>query len=324
MFARHHDHVAMEMVKWLVVFALASALVLVATRPVEGVDFTALPTHWGTAVDEPLAAALDETAEAGIWLALDYHHRGMPTDAVVAWHEAAFREDAEVWRFVCMGMARFELAQFPEAAADFEVALDLDKTNAVAWYGRGLTLLLQSRQLGDWADAVATDDAPWHVLRAFDYQPNVDRTMTASLVRHQAKMAFENAVWFAQHLDRTMLLTDANRPVYALGDMMVVVPNVSDVLTALKLDQFPAQPHAALTTLYLEDNMLTTAETHLDQMDLLGVPVAEQFRVLGDRYEKQAEHHKAVKAYLKAMKNTKNLAYPAAKALDSMLEDLLD
>ncbi|MCA9203252.1 MAG: hypothetical protein KDA59_09410 [Planctomycetales bacterium] len=335
MYVGRHMHLETEMVKWLALIALASAMVLAAATSVSGQESAnssepkPLPKaieHWAAPMDQT-GGAMDEAewimavqASAETWQLLELHHRGELETAKRVWQGTQLPCEREVWRFVALGVVHMQLGEWDRANEALDAAAGLEPDHALVHYYRGILWLTRADASIDWYDRVELGRT-----RLVGYVPTGDVPLPKGMCELAAMTEFEHAIANAEAIVATTALVDVPETDSALAADVpqVVPPTVGDLLTALGADNFVGKAHNVLGGLCLDHGALERAEQHMDGATASGLSVVDGYRELGAGYEAEGRTSDAARAYMKAMAHGGGVAWPAKKAFENLGKTLI-
>ncbi len=322
MFATRPLRLEWEIVRWVVLLVLATALALMAVRVAAGADLT-LPREPALLPTDAIEAAQPMLTEGAplvdpnvqLWTILGQHQAGLAEEALAGWQKIALPCETEVWRQVAMGMANLQLGNLEAAAEHLDQAEQMEPQNPLVHYYIAILRMDQARHAKEWYDAVGPMTVRLAAYRPRDVVPN-----TKGMYELNAMQEFEAAIAYAKNLNPTLVLA---MPDYRTPATEPVV-TVNDLLPALGADKFEAQAHNMLGAMCLERGALEQAEAHMDAAHAGQLTVIFGYRDLGAAYEHNGRHADATRAYLKGIGNDPGLMYPLQKALENIGKAVLD
>lgn len=315
MFATRTMRMEWELVKWMVILALAGALAMFWAMQTAGAALpepARLPDEVRAAVPMPPVLVDPNVA---IWKAIDQHRALQPDEALAAWREVQLPIETEVWKQMAMGVANLQLGDLDAAGEHLMLAEDLEPQNPVVHYYLGLLRMDQGRQAKEWYDAIGPAK-----VRFAAHRPHVVAPNTRGMYELVAMHEFQNAIDNAAHLDRAMVLA---MPDHRVPTTLAPV-TVNDVMLALGCEQFEGQAHNMLGVMFLDRGNTEGAEEHMDAAKDAGLTVVFGYRDLGATYERDGRYGDAARAYLKSIENDPGLAIPMRKILENFGKALLE
>lgn len=317
MFAERTMRWETELLKWILMLILATALAFVLlARTAAGATPDAprlLPGDMQGA--RPMTPPQMVDPNEQIWEALRLQREGHAEEAIMAWKEVTLPIETEVWRQIAMGAAGLQLGQTEKAAEWLDAAEQLEPQNPLVHYYLALLRLDQARDAKEWHDAIGPT-----TTRLVAYRPRQVVPNTRGMYELAAMAEFEAAIANAAHLDRAMVLAmPDHRTTVTLAPV-----TVGDVLVALGAERFEGQAHYMLGAMCLDRGATTAAETHLDAAHAAGVDVVFGYEELGAMYEKDGRYGDAARAYLKGTGHDPRLLTPLRKVLENAAKALLD
>lgn len=210
-------------------------------------------------------------AVARLWMTLESQRAGCFGDAISGWEQVGLPDETAHWRESGMAAAFLQAGDLQKAEAHLNAARRLTSQNAVHAYFTGVLRLEQAAASGH-----IPGDTRRHTDMLVSYTPVEDRLQWRML----AIVELQNAiVWSGEiQLDERLLTIDEQI------EETVVVPRVSDLLAALRADNFVGKAHHLLFGLYLNGGNLSLAEFHLDQAAATGIAVLYGYRDLAATY----------------------------------------
>jgi tetratricopeptide (TPR) repeat protein len=291
----------------------------------------------------PLGRIGDPPIKDQLWTVVDLHRQGRTKEAIALWQEIRLPEQSDSWRYVALTAAHLRERQIDEAVIMLETLECLEPDNALAHYYKGLLSLTQAEKAPIQYDAI--DQGRFRLVSLQERS-----LQTAEMYRRVAMQEFEKAIELgpAVKLDMKLLPEQllASRPDGVYRAVLLVAtddqpppatfypvypmpypmeaPTVGELLTAIGADNFVGKAHNMLGPLYLDEGLLTKAESHMDSAVDLGMHVQNGYSELARRYDDVGQHGDAFRANLKAMAHGNGLAKPGFDALDSLLKGLFD
>ena len=296
----HQQRLEWQVVKWIALFALASALALAIATTMAGAAEVSpqrdapriLPTEmedWSipiqTGIERQTSELLDE-----IWAALELRQDHRLDESIDAWIWLSVPPEAEVWKQVALAESYLELGNLSAAEQSICQAVSLRPENPLVHFLIGQLRLAQSAHADEWYDATRP---PWEAM--LTAQPGTQSGMPRSVYRFDALMALEESLrlsaedhWLDEPLAR-----------FADVECVDIVPCAHDLLRSMEATGYVARSHQLLGGLHCEFDWLETAEQHLDTAVAAGL-TAPTYSILADRFEEKGRHIDAFRVHLKA------------------------
>lgn len=337
MLKSHHLGAEREMLKWIVLLTIASALALVFVRQLAGAPTEVEPRTLPQELVEsalPLLGADSSAAEVTplvggpsphderllnqslhVWLAIAAHGNGDVDEALRAWQQLELTCDMDAWRHLAIGAGLLQQGKLEAAAEALGLAEQSDPQNPLVSYYRAIYFLQKSVE----APARLTDTILASTSRHFLTMPPLDRQFSKSAYESLAMAQFERVLELADNVSRQDLLVPAPSTVFP-----VLSPTVNDLLTSLSAENFAGKSHHALGDLWLMREGFEQAERHFDQAAESGVRIISGYRQLGRRYEALHRHVDAVRVYLKDLKQANGVSRSAVKTIDNLRRALIE
>lgn len=302
MFVTRHASLEAELVRWLVVIALALAMCLILASVVAAgepmLEPQRLPDDMG-AVAKPLPESVfpfypedaagrvvpPAEAAARLWSILDHHRHQRCTEALLGWEQLRLPDETAHWREIAIGAAYLRAGNLEEARLHLEFVRNLWPRHPVAAYYLGLLRLEQA----DAAERVPDVPRTRNMLVA--YRPLETRAFYESLAIKELHEALEQAQEI--QLDQPLVATAPQL------EESVVVPRASDLLAALGAGNYVGKAHHVLFGLHLGRRQLVTAEYHLDRAAETGLAVLYGYQDLATAWTEEGYHAAAVRAAAK-------------------------
>lgn len=318
-----------EIIWWMVILALAALVALaMTTTPLYGqtIDKTgdrpaamyelsmAVSSYrahefeharWHLARAESLLPTGMERPSVEVWQILTAQARGDVPATIHGWKGAVLEPTCEVWRHVGMASTLLRADRLEQAEKALDQAAELDPNNPVAYYVSGLVNLEQSRRALEYLDAVGPT---WFKLAGYHRPPVLpnSRAMYQLAAMHDLERAIEEADYVYPHVSLT--------PSYGtLPETMQ--PTVADLLVAMGAENFVAESHNMLGTMYLKADQEELAEQHMDAAAGMGVRVLYGYADLAESYARQDRPADAARAYGKAFRQDPERPTYGIKAL---------
>ncbi|MBI2481248.1 MAG: hypothetical protein HYV60_22195 [Planctomycetia bacterium] len=249
-----HEHTEWELLKWMILMALASVIALGVLTSVAGaVDLSnvvrepaALPSEvegWAAPMEDLRVEEPPPAADLAfrVWQALELQHGQKFDAAITAWQAIDLSCEAAVWKQVALGQAYLATGEINSAAEVLLDAKGLQPDNAAVHYFLGLLRLEQAYVAEQWPDAVGPQVITFVAHWPTDVAPN-----TRSMYQLTAMMELEEAIKLASDLWTDEPLVPADWPSRA-----ALAPTVGDLLLATSANNFEAKAHNMLSYLYL-------------------------------------------------------------------------
>ena len=320
MLVRSHVHQEWELLKWLVLFVLASAFALAFASGIAGAadirradrEPRPLPADITESsspmANEPVESAWNGDLGMMLWQVLSEQHNEHYEEALAMWDDMIMPCETEVWKHVAMGQAYLATGEVERAAEALHEAGQLEPQNPVVHYLTGILRLEQAYLADEWYDAMGPAQTRFVSVRPPMIVPN-----TKSMYKLSALHEFEKAIASAPDVWFDQSLLPPGWPSQA-----ALEPTVGDLLMAISADQFVANSHNSLSYLYLETGALAEAEHHMDEAAAAGLTIVYGYYDLAEEYEKLGEHGDAARAYLKATQHSPKKLDPAIKAWENL------
>jgi tetratricopeptide (TPR) repeat protein len=225
-----------------------------------------------------------------VWKALTLQARSDYRAALVAWDAAVVDSPNEVWWGTAVAAAHLRLGELEEADAALDMAADLAPEHPVVYYLSGLLNLERSKEALDYLDAVGPE---WFKLASYG-RPQILPNSRA-MYRLGAMHDLERAVEEAANVCPELPLVPSD---WTLAPDLR--PTVGDLMTATGTENFEADAHNILGSLYLDASQEELAEEHMDAAQKLGVCVLYGYADLAENYAAAGRHADAARAYTKA------------------------
>lgn len=316
MYAKQHQiSLEFEMLRWLVVIALAGVLALAVASSAWGNDVRntspgPLPAE-ATRIAKPMplgadlltnprqSADLQEVRQ--LWTALAFHRGGDPSSARAAWDGLQLHPRTETWQYVALGVTYLQEGDCEAATAAFQVAQGLQPDNPVPAYYLGLVRLTQAQRAEHWHDGRLPRNVQFASLGGDGLLDTPDVVPNSKAMYEWVAMAeLTRAIELAPHLDldQPLIATDP----LATG-WQEASPLVSDLLDALGADNVAGRAHHVLGSLQVARGALAAAERNLDAAAATGLTIVHGYADLAAAFEADGDHADAVRAYMKAVAN---------------------
>ena len=272
MLVHPRSHVSMEVVKWILLFVLASALALSIVTHAIGQDVSggadqprALPDNPQVVQPVPMPqmrrpvwppTARQAADFFNLLNVLGLHTEGRHTEAIAAWDLIEMPRATATWKYVGQGAAHLELQEYHRAGQVLTEAIRFDRQNAVAEYLLGVTRVAQ---------AAATPLEPYapqpkfQLLNKAEPQPPAPSrdTLLLAAARH-----FQRAIVLAKQCDlhAPLLITDQPEQWIHLAsttdtrpptDEMPIGLVAFDLVEAINAENYVAQAKGELENLLL-------------------------------------------------------------------------
>lgn len=326
MLVRTHMHQETELLKWMILFALAGALTLAFAAGTAGAaelrppmnepellaaEITELAAPMGT--EEAKQLDVQDDVSMRVWRALDAQHHKEFEVAIELWEDVQMPCETEVWKHVALGQAYMATGEIDEAGVALERAGQLVPENPVVHYFQGVLRLQQAYLAEEWNDAEEARTTVFVSQSPLDVAPN-----TKSMYRYRAMMELKSAIKFAPRLHVYKSLVPDDWPTKA-----AMAPIVQDLLLATGADNFAAKAHNMLGDLYLQRGSLEQAEQHMDDAVAGGLSVVYGYSELAGEYENAGRHLDAMRANLKAAQEEPSKVAPLRKAWENLRDSIL-
>ncbi|MBP90616.1 MAG: hypothetical protein CMJ64_28555 [Planctomycetaceae bacterium] len=319
-------HQEVELLKWMLLLALAGALTLAfATGIAEAnelrppMDEPALLPGNIAELASPMSAeqtkppVAEEDVSMKVWQAIDAQYHEDFDTAIVLWEAIQMPCETEVWKHVALGQAYLATDEVENATAALAMAEKLEPENPVVHYFVGVLRLQQAYLADEWNDAEGPRTTVLVAYPPHDVVPN-----TQSMYRLKAMMELEDAIKFAPQLHLYKSLVPDAWPTEA-----AMAPTVHDVLLATRANNCAAKAHNMLGDLYLQRGSLEQAEQHMDAAVAGGLSVVYGYSELAEEYENAGRHSDAMRAYLKATQEEPSKIAPLRKAWKNLWDSVL-
>lgn len=336
MLGQRQMHLELEILKWIVMIALAAAIALALVTHVGGSE-----TKGGMAVPsmlppdmeqlaQPLEATVAQPAEelpademidwnVQLWSVLELHRLGQIDEAIGAWAETPLPCESEVWRYVSLAAAYLQSGDTENAVEMLEAAAMLEPHNAVVHYYTGVLRLQQAENAPDWYDAVGGPPG-----RLVSWIPREVSPNTRAMYQLAAMTELERALEMAPFLQGDAVLISLDAYGMETASLRLMPATINDLLLAIGADNFAGKSHNMLGTLCLERGWLEQAESHMDLAAESGLAIVFGYRDLAERFELEGRHMDSVRNYLKAMAQGGEVLDTSGKVLQSFRKALLD
>ena len=320
MFAQRHMHLEWEILKWLAIISLASALAIAfASHIAVGDEPRLLPPEietWSQPMGdhEPSALAREDDAAAQVWNALDDQQAGRLDRAIEAWPCLPLAADAEIWRHIALAQAYLGADDLEAAAEALEVAGEIEPSAPLVHYYLGILRLEQADKAQSWYDAQGPQK-----IRLVSYPPVQISPNSREMYRLAAMTELDQAIELAGNVQLDQLLVSPDWPT-----AMALRPAASDLLLALGADGFEFKAHNMLSYLHLDNGSAEQAESHMDAAAAGGMVVVYGYEDLGELYEQRGRHLDAFRAYAKAAGQGIGIVRPTGKMLENLQKAFLE
>ncbi|MBC8353166.1 MAG: hypothetical protein H8E66_14310 [Planctomycetes bacterium] len=326
MLVRTHMHQEVELLKWMILLALAGALTLAFAAGTAGAkelrppmsepallpgEIAELAAPMG--VEEAKQPDAQDDVSMRVWRAIDaQHHKDFDT-AIELWDAVQMPCETEVWKHVALGQAYLAIGEVDEANVALVMAKELEPKNAVVHYFLGVLRLQQAYLADEWNDAEGPRTMNLVSQTPRDVVPN-----TKSMYRLTALIELENAITFSPRLHVYKSLVPDDWPTEA-----AMAPIVHDLLLATHADNFVAKAHNMLGDLHLQRGSLEQAEHHMDNAVAGGLSVVYGYSELAEEYQNAGRHADAMRANLKASQEESGKIAPLRKAWENLRDSVL-
>jgi tetratricopeptide (TPR) repeat protein len=326
MLVRPHTHQEVELLKWMLLLALAGALTLAFATSIAGANEarppmdepTLLPTEIAQlaapmSVEEEQQPVAEQDVSMQVWQAIDAQYHEDFDTAIMLWEATQMPCETEVWKHVALGQAYLATDEIEDASAALARAEKLEPENPVVHYLLGVLRLQQAYLADEWNDAEGPRTMVLVAHPPLDVVPN-----TQSMYRLKAMMELEDAIKFASQLHLYKALVPDDWPTEA-----AMPPTVHDVLLAARANNFAAKAHNMLGNLYLDRGSLEQAEQHMDEAVAGDLSVVYGYSELAEKYENAGRHSYAMRAYMKAAQEHPGKIAPLRKPLENLRDSML-
>lgn len=324
MFAQHHVHLELVLLKWLAIITLASALAMAfATHIAGGAEPAKLPGD----IDARLAPAAGVETPATIppgdvsiqlWQTLDDQQSGRLDRVVGVWENIPLAPRAEVWRHIALAEAHIAMGDLDAAGVSLENAGRREPENPLVHYYLGLWRLEQADQAMDWYEP-GIRLAAYYTSYPGDEQPSQVVPNSKAMYRLAAMSHLEEAIELAGNVDLDQPLVPAEWPTSA-----ALRPTVGDLLLALGANHFDAKAHNMLGYLHLDSGAAEEAEYHMDAAADSGVVIVFGYEDLARLYEAQGRPLDAFRANAKSAAHGAGIVGPTRRMIENLREAFRD
>lgn len=301
-----------ELVKWFLIFALASSLVLIYVAKSASDDTSkssrSLPKElqrWAIPNDLNqglLTFEYNETADSGdaadryaltvkLQQIVNDHRAGNHEQAMLDWQELRLPLEAEVWRSVAMA------ACYMKTGDDWAAKPYLKDADAVANDNAVLSFLK--------AELI------WHEIQKQGENDRMLASYTSSgsgsgcspEVLNLAIDVYKKVLAQAPQVDTLATLVPKHWgvPDNGLVEIPVNPPTVGELLQALRLSDYVAVSHSRLGVLYERTGDLESAESQLDEAAELGMDVSSEYLSLARKLKLTGQNAAAHRVFKKAL-----------------------
>ena len=237
-------HQEVEILKWMMLLALAGALTLAFATGIAGAkelrppadEPALLPTEIAElaspmSVEDKQPSPAEADVSMQVWQAIDAQHHEDFETAIVLWEAIEMPCATEVWKHVALGQAYLATDDVESATAALARAEKLEPENPAVHYFVGILRLQQAYLADEWNDAEGPRTMVLVTHPPHDVVPN-----TQSMYRLKAMMELEDAIKFAPQLHFYKSLVPEAWPTAA-----AMPPTVHDVLLATRANNFAAK-----------------------------------------------------------------------------------
>ncbi len=313
MYAKHHQlSLEFEMVRWMVIIALAGVLALAVASKAWGSDVPKRTQPRGlpdaaaelaermSALQADVRFADNDQLVRQLWSALAYHRGNDPATAREAWNGIQLPHQNEAWQWVGLGVTYLQEGDCEAATVAFQVARGLQPNNPVPSYYMGIVRLTQAERAEAWHGDAMPGEVQFASLDTPDVVPN-----SKAMYEWVAMVEFKRAIELASNvpLDQPLVATSPFGGDTLESEKPEAAPNVGDLLAALGADNFAGKAHHTLGSMLVLRGALKSAEQHLDEAAASGLTIVHGYSDLGAAFAVEGEHHDAVRAYMKAVAN---------------------
>jgi hypothetical protein len=304
--SRQQISLELEVVKWLLLVALAIALVmalataLAAAEPMIGIEPARLPEDMGR-LARPLETAPirpyfpEEGPEiqlpaaevaARLWMVLEHQRAGCVAEALAGWGQIRLSGTREVWRKTAMGAAYLGAGDVDRAALQLDAARQIAPAHPVVAYYTGILRLEQAARAARVPDEMSGGNE--RMVAHVPLLGRQARTTFNMLARQELELAIAGAG--DVRLDEPLVTNGREL------EEQIVVPRVGDLLVALGADNFVGRAHHLLFGLALDEGELRVAELHLDQAVATGIAPLFGYEDLAEAYLSEQRPTDALRA----------------------------
>jgi tetratricopeptide (TPR) repeat protein len=309
-------HQEWELIKWLALLGLASALAL-TWATAWGADHRAHPVpRWhGSLANAPerFEPAVEPDWHQTVWKLLQLQQAHDYESVIDRWKEVPFPPHTQVWKWIALSQAHLALGRQEEASQMLAEAESVRPDHALVHYYRALLRLEQARWAEPWEDVRAPIGERWVAWPSGSSALDEVAPNTPDMYKLAARMELDRCLQVAADvwLDEPLLPAE-------WSTAAALEPTVRDLLLALAADRFAARAHYTLGALHLEQGSLAVAEEHLDQATQGGVSVPFAYQDLAREYEDQNRVQDALRANLKALQFGSQKLEPARRAWENV------
>jgi tetratricopeptide (TPR) repeat protein len=326
MLAQRHMHLEWEIVKWIAILALASALAIaVAGTLARGEEPARLPPtidEWAVpmGIEQPGEPPVPvEDVPMKLWMLLADQQAGRFDRVVENWRYLPLAHEGEVWRNVALAQALIAMGDLQAAADALDTAVAINPENAVVHYYLGILHLEQADRASKWYDPAMPPAMRLASIIAPAGGPAQVAPNTRDMYHLAAMLELEAAIELAPSVILDEPLAPPEWPTAS-----ALPPTVGDLLLALGADRFDAKAHNMLGYLYVEYGAAEMAEQHLDAAADSGVVVVFGYDDLGALYETEGRHLDAFRAFAKSAAQGNGIVRPLGKMLENLREAFID
>jgi tetratricopeptide (TPR) repeat protein len=312
-----------ELIRWLLLTALAIALVLLVATALAAADPMStpnlLPGDMGSIAkpmpetvrpffpeNPPVRELPPAEAAARLGTILENHHAGQIGEALAGWSQVHLPEETAHWREIAIGAAYLRVGDLDRAAIHLGAARQLAPQQPVVAFYMGLLQLERAENAGRAPDA---PPGRKDIFAAYTPTPAQDKALYQMLAMFELQEAIAEAGNI--RLDEPLLVTDQQFEEAA-------VPQVRHLLAALGADNFLGKAHHTLFGLSLSRNELASAEFHLDRAVATGMSALDGYLELAESYLDQGYTAAAIRVAGKDLDSN----YPGLRPLCQRLTEM--
>jgi tetratricopeptide (TPR) repeat protein len=314
-----------ELVRWLLLTAIAVALVLAIASALAAADPMSEPSLLPddmNVIAKPMPEIVRPffpenpptrelpPAEAAdrLWTILKDHRAGRIPEALAGWEVVRLPEGSAHWREIAIGAAYLRVGNQERAAIHLDAARQMAPSQAVVAFYMGLLRLEQAESAGP-----APDTFKGRHDRLVAYTPLQDKALYQMLAMFELQEAIAEAGDI--RLDEPLLEIDPRI------EEVANVPQVGDLLTALGANNFAGKAHNTLFGLCLGRGELADAEFHLDRATATGLAALVGYQELATAYLDEGGAAAAVRVAGKDLERHAPWVRPLCERLTVMATD---
>jgi len=314
MIIRRELTVEHELIKWFLILALASSLVLICVAKSASDEklkssrsFPSEFQRWATSNDLNQGLLALGQNESGDWgdaasryaltvklqQIVNHHRKGNHEQAMLDWQELRLPLEAEVWRAVAMA------ACYMKTGDDWAAKPYLKDADAVA-NDNAVLSFLKAELI--WHEILKQGEHN-RMLASYTSSEGGDNPEFLNL----AITVYKKVLAQAPHIDTTATLVPKQWGVRdnGLAELPVNPPTIGELLQALRLSDYVAVSHSRLGVLYEHTGDLENAETQLDQAAELGMNVSAEYLSLARKLKLTGQNAAAHRVFKKAIEAQK-------------------